>query len=91
MTGATLANSPLLYGLIALGLAAIVAFALFCFFRARKRCLELGMSAETISNVVKATISGAQPGHPAGLFDPVRDIGGRVALVAPVRHRVPVL
>ena len=54
MTGATLANSPLLY---ALGLAAIVAFALFCFFRARKRCLELGMSAETISNVVKATIS----------------------------------
>lgn len=57
MTGATLANSPLLYGLIALGLAAIVAFALFCFFRARKRCLELGMSAETISNVVKATIS----------------------------------
>jgi len=59
MTGATLANSPLLYILIAAGLAAIVIFALFCFLRARKRCIELGISPETINNVVKSTATAA--------------------------------
>ncbi len=57
MTGATLANSPLLYGLIAVGLLAVVAFALYSFVKARKRCLELGMSKEKINNVVKSSIS----------------------------------
>ncbi len=57
MTGAQLANSPILYVLIAVGLAAIVAFSLFSFSRAKKRCLELGVKAETISNVVKSTIA----------------------------------
>ena len=57
MTGATLANSPLLYALIAIGLLAIVLFALFSYSKAKKRCLELGLSQETVSNVVKATIT----------------------------------
>ena len=57
MTGATLANSPLLYALIAVGLVAIVLFALFSYSKAKKRCLELGLSQETVSNVVKATIT----------------------------------
>jgi hypothetical protein len=57
MTGEVLANSPLLYILIAIGLTAIVLFALFSFKKAKKRCLELGLSEETISNVVKATAS----------------------------------
>ncbi len=57
MTGATLANSPLLYILIAVGLIAIVAFALYSFSKAKKRCLELGVSQETISNVVKTSIT----------------------------------
>ncbi len=57
MTGAQLANSPILYILIAIGLVAIVAFSLFSFSRAKKRCLELGISASTISNVVKSTIA----------------------------------
>lgn len=57
MTGATIANSPILYAMIAIGLVAIVAFALYCYRKARARCLELGMSAETINNVVKACIS----------------------------------
>lgn len=35
MTGAQLANSPILYVLIAVGLAAIVAFSLFSFSRAK--------------------------------------------------------
>ena len=57
MTGATLANSPLLYALIAIGLVAIVIFALYCYRKARAHCLELGLSAETINNVVKSSIS----------------------------------
>lgn len=57
MTGATLANSPLLYILIALGLVFIIAFAIYSFIKAKKRCLELGISKETISNVVKTSIT----------------------------------
>ena len=59
MTGATLANSPLLFILVGVGLLAIIAFALYSFKKAKKRCLELGMSEETISAVVKSTISAA--------------------------------
>lgn len=55
MTGAQMANSPILFIMIAVGLSAIVVFSLFCFARAKKRCLELGISKETISNVVKST------------------------------------
>ncbi len=59
MTGETLANSPLLFILIGAGLLAIVAFALFSYKKAKNRCLELGISQETISAVVKSTISAA--------------------------------
>ena len=90
MTGAVIANSPLLYILIAVGLAAIVIFAFFCFLRARKRCIELGISPETISNVVNRRHR-PQPGHPAGPADPVGLPGRRLALVAAVRDRLPVL
>lgn len=57
MTGEVLATSPLLYALIAIGLAAIVAFAFVCFKKAKKRCIELGISNEEVNNVVKATIT----------------------------------
>lgn len=59
MTGKDLANSGLLYILIAIGLFAIIAFAVFSFVRAKKRCIELGVSEKTISNVVKSTASAA--------------------------------
>lgn len=59
MTGATLANSPLLFILVGLGLLAIIVFAFISFKKAKIRCLELGMSKETISAVVKSTISAA--------------------------------
>lgn len=59
MTGATLASSPLLFILVGAGLLAIIVFALYSFKKAKKRCLELGMSEETISAVVKSTISAA--------------------------------
>ncbi|WP_298069751.1 DUF5058 family protein, partial [uncultured Mailhella sp.] len=52
-----MANSPLLYVLIAIGLVAIVIFALYCYRKARAHCLELGITAETINNVVKSSIS----------------------------------
>lgn len=59
MTGETLANSPLLFILIGAGLLAIIAFALYSFKKAKTRCLELGISQETISAVVKSTITAA--------------------------------
>lgn len=59
MKGSTLANSPLLFILIAIGLLSIIAFALYSFKKAKIRCLELGISSETISAVVKSTISTA--------------------------------
>ena len=57
MTGAQIAGSPILYVLIAIGLLSVIVFALYSFSKAKKRCLELGMSSETISNVVKTTIT----------------------------------
>ena len=57
MTGAQIANSPLLFALIAVGLISIVIFSIFSFNRAKKRCLELGITQQTISNVVKSTIT----------------------------------
>lgn len=57
MTGATLANSPILYVMIAIGLVAIVIFAFYSYRKARARCLELGISVERINSVVKSSIS----------------------------------
>lgn len=56
MTGAQIAGSPILYVLIAAGLLSVIVFALYSFSKAKKRCLELGMTQETISNVVKSTV-----------------------------------
>ena len=57
MTGNTIASSPLLYILIGLGLAAIVAYALVCYRKAKKCCIEQGISEEKIKQVVNSTIS----------------------------------
>ena len=55
--GSVLANSPLLFVLVAIGLALVVGYALISVKKASTRCKELGISSETISAVVKATIT----------------------------------
>ncbi len=57
--GSVVANSPLLYILIAIGLIFVVCIAVVSALRASKRCQELGISKETIKNVVKASITTA--------------------------------
>lgn len=57
--GSVVADSPLLYVLIAIELIGVVIFALVCEKKAAARCLELGISRETINNVIKATVSSA--------------------------------
>ncbi len=57
--GSVVANSPLLYVLIAIGLIFVVCIAIVSALRASKRCQELGISKETIHNVVKASITTA--------------------------------
>ena len=59
MTGSSIASSPLLYILVGGGLAAIVVYALVCFRKAKKCCLEQGISAEKIREVVSSSISAA--------------------------------
>lgn len=59
VNGSVVANSPLLYTLIAIGLALIVAFAIISAVKASKRCQELGISKETINNVIKSSITSA--------------------------------
>ena len=59
LQGSVVANSPLLYVLIAIGLAYIVVIAIISAKKASKRCQELGISKETINNVIKASISSA--------------------------------
>lgn len=53
--GSVVANSPLLYTLVAIGLLIVIGYAVLSVVKATKRCKELGISSETIGNVVKAT------------------------------------
>ena len=57
MTGSQIANSPLLYILIAIGLGSIIAYALVCLKKAKKCCQEKGISDEKIKEVINSTIS----------------------------------
>lgn len=59
MTGNQVASSPLLYVLIAIGLISVVVFAVVSAKKACRRCLELGISKETISSVIKGSITSA--------------------------------
>ena len=59
MTGSTIATSPLLYILVGGGLLAIVLYALVCFRKAKKCCIEQGISEEKIKEVVTSSISAA--------------------------------
>ena len=59
VTGSVVAGSPLLYILIAIGLIYVVVIAVLSAMRAAKRCQELGITKETIQNVVKASITSA--------------------------------
>lgn len=55
ITGSVVANSPLLYGAIAIGLAIIVVYAVMSVSKASRKCKEVGITGETIKSVVKAT------------------------------------
>lgn len=57
MTGRDIANSPLLFALIALGLFSIIVFSLVCYKKAKAKCISIGISTEKVSGVVKATIT----------------------------------
>ena len=57
MNGSTVANSPLLYILIAVGLASIVVYALISIKKAKACCLDQGISKEKIREVIISTIS----------------------------------
>ncbi len=59
MTGSSIASSPLLYILVGCGLGAIVLYALVCFRKAKKCCIEQGISEEKIKEVVSSSISAA--------------------------------
>lgn len=59
MTGSTIANSPLLYALVGLGLISIIIYALICLKKAKQCCLKLGISNEKIKEVISSTISAA--------------------------------
>ena len=53
------ANSPLLYALIAVGLVMVVVFAVISAVRASRRCIELGISKQTVQGVIKGTVASA--------------------------------
>ena len=51
-----LINSPLLLALVIGGLAYITAFAVVYLLKARKRALELGITAQEITDVIKSSL-----------------------------------
>ena len=54
--GSVVANSPLLYALIVVGLGIIIAYAIMSVKKASARCAELGIGSDVIKNVVKSTV-----------------------------------
>ena len=56
ITGSVVANSPILYAAIAIGLAIIVVYAVMAVMRASKKCKEAGITSDAIKSVVKASI-----------------------------------
>jgi hypothetical protein len=50
-----LANSPLLYGLVALGICYVILFALLFIRKSWKRAIEIGMTKDELMNVVKSS------------------------------------
>ena len=50
--GSVVANSPLLYALIVVGLGIIIAYAIMSVKKASARCAELGIGSDVIKNVV---------------------------------------
>lgn len=54
--GSVVANSPLLYALIVVGLGIIIAYAIISVKKASARCAELGIEGDVIKNVVKSTV-----------------------------------
>ncbi|MCF0140753.1 MAG: DUF5058 family protein [Mogibacterium sp.] len=50
-----IANSPLMFALVAIGLAYIVFLSIAFYRRAYKRCLELGITKETMKDVIKSS------------------------------------
>lgn len=59
VTGSVVASSPLLYAMIAVGLLFVVVIAVISALRASQRCQELGISKQTIQNVVRSSITSA--------------------------------
>lgn len=57
VTGSVVANSPLLYGLIVIGLGIIITYAIMSVKKASKRCEELGIGKDVVANVVKSTVA----------------------------------
>ena len=57
ITGSVVATSPILYGMIAIGLAIIVAYAVMSVRKASQKCKEAGITSETIKSVVKGTVT----------------------------------
>ena len=51
-----IANSPLLLGLVVVGLLYIVALSLAFFKKAYTRCIEMGITKETLSKVIKSSL-----------------------------------
>ena len=56
ITGSVVANSPILYGAIAIGLAIVIVYAVMSVVKATKKCKEAGITSETIKSVVKGTV-----------------------------------
>lgn len=55
--GSVVANSPLLYTMIVIGLGIIIVYAIMSVKKATQRCNELGISNDVIKSVVKSTIT----------------------------------
>ena len=51
-----LASSPILYGLVIIGLIAILGFSFAFFRKSYKRCLELGMNKEALTRIIRSSL-----------------------------------
>ena len=92
ITGSVIANSPLLYGMIAIGLAIVVVYAIMSVSKATKKCKEhhLRHHQERCKRY-HPFLHRSFSGNPAGLRYPERFSGRCMALVETFRYRCSVL
>ena len=85
MTYLSIMNSPLLYGLVIVGLLAVSIYCVWMVRKGMKRCVELGIEKHELNNLIKGTITFSAVPSGGGPLHSLHCLGCALVLVSPFR------